>query len=90
MAYFHWHPLDDPLIEPVPPAVLVDPRVTAPRMRHSNHVPEFGYLVGIESFQPQDEFGDSEGDLILEKVRGYKNACRGLSDNGPYYSNDGD
>jgi hypothetical protein len=57
----------DPLIEPVQPVLLVGPRGPPPWLRHPNHVPEFDYLINIESFPPPDEFGDSEGDAILEK-----------------------
>jgi hypothetical protein len=69
MTYSHLHPQDDPLIEPVPPAVLVDPRVPASQVRHSNHVPEFDYSIDIECFPSQDEFADLESDPISEKVR---------------------
>jgi hypothetical protein len=64
----HLHPQDDPLIEPVPLAVLVDSHVPSPRVRHPNQVPEFDSSIDIESFPPQDEFGDSEGDLILNDI----------------------
>jgi hypothetical protein len=67
MTYSRLHPQDDPLIEPVLPAVLIDPRVPASQVRHSNHVPKFDYSIDVEFFPSQDEFGDSEGDPIIEK-----------------------
>jgi hypothetical protein len=85
MTYSNPQPQDDSLIESVLPAVLVDTRGPPPWVRHPNHVPQFDYLIDIESFPQKNEFGDSEGDPILEKVRGYKNACQGPSDNDPNY-----
>jgi hypothetical protein len=65
MTYSHLHPQDNPLIKPVPPVVLVD---LPPRVRHPNHILEFDYSIDIESLSLQDEFGDSEGDPILDDI----------------------
>jgi hypothetical protein len=37
MTYSRLHPQDDPLIEPVPSAVFIDPRVPLPRVRPQSH-----------------------------------------------------